>query len=276
MTPIEARQKDLTDRAMLVRLSIRWWKGHSKDRKDAGWFNKALIAKEALKEVQQADTAAREFHYNATMPWTDDGYRLLPVTMFYNYCMNIQQYRQRFETAVDRFATNFDGVVEEARLRLNGLFDPADYPVNISSRFSFSPEIAAIPSRDDFRVTLRSSETAEIQNQITDRVQQSLLTAHRDLYRRLLRAVARMAEQLGGEGSRWHHTLVDNLRDLVELLPALNIQEDRQLEHLRRQVEEKLCRFDSDTLKTNDTARQQTAENATEILKILEGMYGSK
>src|SRR3546814_5363729 len=46
---------------------------------DAGRYNKLLVDSKALAGIQSAISAARAFHYSRTLPWQDDGARLLQI-----------------------------------------------------------------------------------------------------------------------------------------------------------------------------------------------------
>jgi hypothetical protein len=64
----------------------------------------------------------------------------------------------------------------------------------------------------------------------------------------------------------FHDTLVDNVRDLVALLPGLNIMNDQRLADIATRMQG-LCRDDADTLRDNPTARASVAAEADAILR---------
>jgi hypothetical protein len=280
--------KNLDQKAMLVRLSISQWTARKYDKKatetvekeykakrgDAGRFNKVLVAQEAIKEIGKVVNAARDYHYSNTLPWADTGYRLLPVTNFDTYSAEMRKHRAFFEDAVSRFVASYPTLVEDARERLNGLFRQEDYPRYVSDKFNFKEDISPIPVGADFRVQLNGEDLQRVQEEIEHRTAAVMKTAHQDLYKRLIEAVSRMAERLTSDGV-FRDTLVSNLQELCLLLPALNIEEDEQLERIRKQVEEKLCKFDAQTLRDNSVIKEKTAEDAEAILKALEEIYGS-
>ncbi len=83
---------------MLCGLRISGWSARKLDRKvtdetnhahgaasDAGRYNKALLAKDALAAVVTAANAARTFHYARTLPWLDDGARILPAAAYADF-----------------------------------------------------------------------------------------------------------------------------------------------------------------------------------------------
>lgn len=279
--------QDLTTKAMLVKLSISQWTAKKHDKNatatvethyaahEAGRFNKVLVAQEAIKAVGKTANAARTFHYENTLPWTDEGYRILPATNFDKYSTEMRTLRADFDKAVEVFIADYPSLVSDARIRLNGLFNEADYPdtSNIHKKFSFGTEINPLPMGSDFRVSLNSQETDRIRSEIEARTQAGLEAAHNDLYRRLADVVKHMAEKLSDTDAIFRDSLVENVCDLVNLIPKLDITGDSQLEKLRKEAEEKLCRIPPDMLREDKATRLDTAKNAESILSAMAGMY---
>lgn len=104
----------LSEKAMLVKLSISQWTARKYDRKvshevnsqyganaDAGRYNKVLIAQEAIKKITKVANEARTFHYYQTLSWSDEGYRMLPAANFMDYSTKMREFRSKFETVVN-------------------------------------------------------------------------------------------------------------------------------------------------------------------------------
>lgn len=279
--------QDLTTKAMLVKLSISQWTARKHDKqadhavesafatKDAGRFNKVLIAREAVKAVEKTASAARTWHYDNTLPWTDEGYRILPAANWATYSEKVRELRADFERAVETFTSAYPDLVTEARIRLNGLFQEADYPASteVRRKFAFSADILPLPIGGDFRVNLNNDDVARLQADITARTKDALEEAHADLYRRLANVISHMADKLTDPKAIFRDSLVENVRELVELLPRLDLKGDAQLDALRRQAEEKLCRLNPDVLRNNKPLREETAKSAKAILDVMSGLY---
>ena len=131
----------ISKKAMLARLSISTWSARRLDKtatekikndfqtsNDAGRYNKSLIATNALKKVQSAAGDARTFHYQQTLPWNDDGARILPAANFFAYSEGMRKHKAAFQAAVSEFLTEYPALVEDAKIRLNSLFVQSDYP----------------------------------------------------------------------------------------------------------------------------------------------------
>lgn len=299
---------NLTEKAMLVRFHSSRWSARKHDRKisdevaenhgvrhaaDAGRYNKLLVAREALQGVTRAESAARAFHAENTLPWAHDGARILPAANYFSYTAAMRDYRADFEREVDAFCARYDEVIADARLRLNGLFVEADYPrpTDIRARFAFDVAVEPLPAAAYFRVTLGDDEEARIRREIERRLRASVDGAVTELWLRVHDCVARTAERLRlfqpatDEAPVQHpfrDSLVSNLRDMVDLLPRLNLTGDPRLDQMRLRLAELLpvadARDDAATarhLRESDAAREQVARAAEDILRDMAGYVGS-
>jgi len=133
-----------------------------------------------------------------TLPWDDNGYRVLPSAAYMDHTEKMRELSNRFDPAVEALAREFGNLVEQARVRLGGLFRPEDYPApdELRRKFSFETKVMPLPDAGDFRVTLGDEEKERINRQITATVEASLQLASRDLWQRLYEAVSHLAERL--------------------------------------------------------------------------------
>src|SRR5579883_65932 len=245
MNSVTVPEPSLSSRAMLCSLSISMWSARKHDREaseeiatlhgaksDAGRYNKMLLPKQALAEIQKIMSEARHEHYFMTLPWGDDGYRVLPAAAYLEHTAKMREISNRFTPAVDTLVQRFEELVREAKVRLNGLFREADYPstAELRAKFSFETKVIPLPDAADFRVCLGDDEKERIKRQITATVEASLHLATRDLWQRLYEAVKHMSERLSayrvteeGVEHPFRDSIVGNLVRVVEVLPKLNV-----------------------------------------------------
>lgn len=283
---------DINERAMLVTLSIRQWSAQKHDKRVSqevaqnhgsdpamGRYNKSLIAREALEKIKQAAGAARTEHYFRTAPWTDDGARILSSTGFFEYQAKLKALETTFMDAVEAFLEGYPQYVEEARRRLNGLFNEADYPppAKMRARFAFETQVRPIPAAADFRVDLGDIETARIRSEIEAAVKATIDGAMRDTWTRLKDVVSHMAERLkayqvtkDGVQNPFRDTLVSNITELLEILPSLNLTGDPNLTAIADQIRRDLTAAQPCDLREHAHVRQAVAQRAEEILSKME------
>lgn len=280
---------NLSERAMLVSLSIRLWSARKTDAKiskevadrhnakeDVGRYNKSLVAKAALERVSKACAAARTFHAENTLPWLDDGVRILPAANFVAYKAEVIKLQDDFEAAVRAFCADYPAIVDQARIDLNGLFNQADYPVDIKGRFGFGVRFMPLPSSDDFRAKIADGEVARIREQITGEMEAAAEAAMGDLWGRVHDVVSHMAERLKGyrvdlvtgkaEGV-FRDSLVQNVRDVAALLPRLNMTSDPALVNVHQRIVADLLTYSAVELRENQIGREAVADKAEAILR---------
>jgi hypothetical protein len=246
---------------------------------DAGRYHKVLLPKQALAEIHKIVNEARHEHYFMTLPWDDNGYRVLPAAMYMDYTGRMRALSNRFATAVDALAQQFSQLVDQAKLHLGSLFRHEDYPlpVELRAKFDFETTVMPLPDAGDFRVTLGDAEKERIKRQITAAVEASLQVGSRELWQRLYEAVTHMAERLAaykvteeGVEHPFRDTIVTNLVRLVDVLPKLNVTNDPELERLAEQVRTSLL-VDPTELRKSESRRAETALAAAAISARMAG-----
>jgi len=277
----------ITEKAILATLNIGQYTGKKQDKKaertvestfnahDAGTYRKATIAKEALEEVSKVVNEIRTYFYTNTLPWTDEGKRLKSMTDFLDFTAQLRRYETLFNDKADQFTTNYPDLIEEAKSRLNGLFNQKDYPTpqKIRSKFYFDTHFDPIPEAGDIRVNIQQDELDKLNADLEARKNEAIAQAMKDPYIRLHDAIKHAQTKLSDPKAIFRDSLIDNLIDLVKILPSLNVTDDPTLDQLRKDVSEKLTQNDPETLRTDMTARKETADQAETLLKRMEGLY---
>lgn len=283
----------LSERTILTCLHVRSWGGnaidqdvteevsesHKADIKGAGRYTKKLVAPKFLRDVNSKINVTRATHRLLTLPW-DDSARILSTMSYTHYTEQMRLHRLGFEAAVNAFIGNFDACVDEARVRLGTMFDKDEYPSmeDVHKRYGVEVEIKPVPEAGDFRAELSNESTKNIVKDIERRTEQRLEAAMNDVFQRITEATAKMVERLRAykpvEGGRaengFRDSLVYNLKELAELIPALNITNDKRLDDLQRRILDDLVAHSPEILRDNDRLREQTAAKAEAILRKAE------
>jgi hypothetical protein len=281
----------LSQKAVLASINISQWSARKVDKMateeihvrnhadvHAGRYNKLLIARESLQKVERVAGEARTFHYAMTQPWLDDGARLLPSALFIDYANRIRDLKAEFQQAADEFVSEYPIYVEASKVRLGGLFKLADYPdpTLVRGSFVFDSKILPCPDADDFRVELAEEHATDIRADLEARLRNALEKAIADTVGRVVETVGHMATELQAyrparepgdrtEGA-FRDSLVDNVRELAELLPAFNLTGDPLLAKITDRINAELCRFDAVELRCDQMTRQLVASRAESIL----------
>jgi len=279
----------LTDKALLVQLSISQWSARKYDRKvtkeiltqhgasmGAGRFNKSLLPMNGyLDSVHKKATAIRQKYYTNTLPWGIEGTQMLPSANYLEFMTEFRKEKGEWESLVAEFISNYSRLKEDAkRLLPNGLYNESDYPCDDSIHEKFNIDMAVFPvPSDDFRVEIGDAELNNIQQDVERRVAEASEIAMADIWKRLYDRVKHMSEKLADPKAIFRDTMVENTRELCALLPRLNFADDPNLEDLRQQVEGSLL-MHPDALRNNPVLRDEKAQEAKDIMDKMSAFMG--
>ena len=289
---------DLTRDAMLVSLRISAWSGKLYDREasdhvaaqhdassSAGRYNKRLLPKAALAGLNATMSETRTEHYTQSLPWDDRGSRLLTVANYERYTGIMDGLRERLVRQRARFIEDFDDYVEQARLDLGKLFRIEDYPSKdqLRDRFSIRYRITPVPDADHFIARLASDDTERVKRDIERHIEEQLHDAVGDLYRRLAEAVERVSERLqeddDGKPLVFRDTMISNIRDLVDVVPRLNIFGDQRLARLCEGVKDRIAGVEPDSLRPSRTfdpvVRARVKHDTDALMEQFAGYFSS-
>ncbi len=271
----------IQNKAMLSTLNCSQWSARRLDKKaskeieqshgakDAGRFNKLLISAEALKPISNLVGKIRTYHEEVTLPWMDDGKRLLPAKLYLEYTSTMRGMKAEFDRLVGEFVQNYPTLIKEARLKLGTLYDPNEYPSPdvIRGKFDMVVRFEPIPDASDFRVDISDEDVKAIRADITKNISAQQQEALQHCWDRLRDVVSKIEERLSDPDAIFRDSLIENARSLVKILPALNLLEDPDLEAARAAVEHRLCMASPQRLRDDKAVRAQTAQAASEILQ---------
>ena len=272
--------------AMLVEMSISTWTARKLDKKvstqvdlDNGAKTKVVNANKnlmagtgVLDTIVKYAANARAWHLSQTLPWTDNGSRLLPMSNFVNYKKQLGELEANYEALVDKFIIAYPNLVSAAAFQLGTLFDRNEYPdeSSLKKKFKFTYSFFPVPTAGDFRIDINEEAKAEIMANCNSAYQDRLNNAMREAWSRLHDCLSRMSERLtdNADGSRkiFRDSLVENGVELVTMLKHLNITQDPKLEQARRELQVAIGAHDLDSLRDNSNAREAVKMRVDSIL----------
>jgi hypothetical protein len=274
----------LAQKAVLASLTISQWSARRFDRKitdetnrrhnadaDAGRYNKLLIEKKHLEEINAASSHARSIFAEMTLPWLADGTRMLPSKLYMDFTSKMRRCRIDFDAAADKFERHFPEMVRERKAKLNGMFDESDYPeaCKVRSLFAFDTKFMDVPT-GDFRVALSQDTIDDMRADVEAKLKEVLDTAMIDVRSRIVDVVGKMAERLRAydkeDGSYFKDSLVGNVRDLCNILPAMNLNNDPALSAIINRMRTELATEEPKRLREEANIRHTVARSAERIL----------
>jgi hypothetical protein len=285
ITPNEKQKKAkimrIEEKAVLVKFSVSMPGKARKDKvltasvkakenlgADAGKWLKQLWPDIALEPLEKVANEARTYHYDHTLPWGDDGFRILPTLAHTEYTNTMRKFRHEFEEQTENhFLARYEEWVEWARQQHNGTFNADNYKVDkLRKAFGMSAEFTPIPCASDFRVALSDEELAAMTASLDSRVADAVKDAHAELWQRLVAPLQAMADKLRDPKAIFRDSLVGNLAEITKLIPMLNIQNDENLSTFAAEVETTLATLKPQELREDTKARDEAQRKAAEML----------
>jgi hypothetical protein len=273
--------------AMMVDLHISVYSGRKQDKttqgevttaKGSGSKKAASVYKNLFAECKELDALtkfqarARAEHYRLTLPWNDQGARLLPTASLLEYQQTMGRYRNEFDRLVDAFLDKYDTLVAAAAFQLGTLFDRKEYlsRAQVALRFRMESSFTPLPTSGDFRLDVESTVQRELIEQYERRMEAKLAQANQDSWSRLHEALLRLSDRLvieeDGKKRKFHDTMVTGALELCDLLTVMNVTKDPELEKARRKVEEVLSGVTPKELRDEHSTRVQTKQRVDAIL----------
>ena len=241
--------------------------------RNAGMWVKYLVNPDNLLSVTSYAQKARLEHYKLSLPWEDEGWRILPVKMYTKYQDKMIKCKDRFNMEVEKFVTEWPECVEEAKIALKDMFNIQDYPSTdqIRSKFDFRILFLPLPSKEDFRISLSQEEMEERKKDVDNLIKVAEETAMKDLWSRLSSPIKNMVDKLSDSDSIFRNSLIENLREVLDLVPNLNISDNTELDLIIKECKDKLTIYSPEVLRENSRIRKTVALQAEELLNRMKG-----
>ena len=273
--------------AMLVDLNIKVYSGRKQDRKTqaevttakgsgskrAASVYKSLFADcKELDDITKYQARIRAEHYRLTKPWADNGQRLLPTKLLLEYQGAMGKCKTEFEFLVDKFVVKYDTLVAAAAFQLGTLFDRDEYlpGSQIARKFAIETSFSPLPIAGDFRVDIESEVQQQLITQYEAKSKALLAQSTQDSWTRLHKVLTNLSDRLvieeDGTKRKFHDTLVSNAEELCELLDALNVTADPDLERARSKLLDAMTGVTPKELRTEDSTRIETKRKVDAIL----------
>ena len=272
-------QTTLAEKAVMVRLKLRQFRPYAADSiatraaeegtgvRGAGRYNKRLLKGcKAFDETTRAFHELYTFHMKHTVPWLDEGARILPVEMYDKYVREFRQRKEVAEAAVERLAQDWPAIVKADVARLKGLGRWEDYPTDVREKYGIEVRFQPVPHVGDWRVEISEQDKATLQASL----QEADATIRKHLLETVMspiRAIVnRLYEYRGEKGQRWHASLVEAVHDMLDRVPALNVNNDPEINALVDDIRRAMAGINNTALKNSQLARDKARESLGSIL----------
>lgn len=273
------KQMELAKCAILRHVVLRSWTGRGQDKELTQQLardrnvtaadvkvDKNRVAKKYLDPITQQDGKIRAIHRRLTLPWSDEGMRVLPTRMLEQWDEKVIPELNVRDNRVAEFISNWDEIVDEARHRLKSMFREEDYPSvsKLRRRFSYSISSQPFPTENDFRVDLNQANLDRIKRGLEENIRNSLRDSTQELWNRLYAVVNHVATRWSEDG-KVYDSAIGNINEVVELLPALNLANDPALNELTDEVRKRLSSVNVECVRGNKSTKKAIAQDAKRL-----------
>jgi hypothetical protein len=283
----------LSKTCMLVSVKVSVWSARRQDKKmseaaadsigaqhDRARAIKYLIDPKALTAVTSAGATLRGTLYYFTMPWLDDGARVMKSAAYWEFRSTISPRIEEFNAEVEKLAKAYPALAAEGRAALGTGVGVDEYPRDIRDRFDAKVQFLPFPDAEDFRVDGLNGAAADIKksiaqvaNTITEQARVSIAERVKIVADRYVKRLASFQRKLDGSkapGDRRNldEDLIEGARELIGLLPMLNVADDPFVDDLVKRLDV-LAATDVEALIESGAARERTAAQAQAIIDTM-------
>ena len=216
--------------AMIGSLNISVWEARKLDRstqaevlanKGAKSRRAATVSKHlfsecpALEAIKTLRGEARVWFNNATLPWDDNGGRLITTAQYMRVMDQANKYEQRFNDLIQVFLNTYSTEISKQAFEMGALFDRTEYPPasEVRSKFRFGLSVSPVPLAGDFRVDIGNEAAAQLKAQYEKAMEQRVAGAVSDTWQRVKTQVEWVHERMTA--------ILEHDPDAVEEVPTM-------------------------------------------------------
>lgn len=298
--------------AMIGNLNISSWEARIQDKatkeevlatKGARSKRAASVSKHLFSECPALDAIktlrgeAYLWFRKETMPWDDNGGRLITTKRYLNTMDQAAKYEQRFNALVNAFLGVYQTEISKQAFENGALFDRSEYPSEdeVRAKFRFALNVSPVPTSGDFRVDIGHEAAQQLAEQYERLAAERMSAALAEPWQRIKDQVLWVKERMEAvlaydpdaveeqpvtdpDGKvidikitkkrrpKLYDSMLENGLELCKTLSDFNITNDPRLEEARRELEAALTRVDMDSLKESPELQKATKTAMQDIL----------
>ncbi len=264
-------------KACLIQLSTSVWQGTraldaevmQQINNNGAWLKgrKFLINPELLGPVKTVVHRARkEAVVTHTLPFPITGLYLVPKESIETITSKLQFFRARFWNKVNEFESIYGEARQEARQILGNLFDPEEYPDDISAKFRFDWKFVTLtmPGRD----TILSPELYQKEKEkFVAMVEEAREMGIRALHQELSDNVEYLMDRLSanGKGKILKNAMFNRMNAFLEDIETKNVFNDQRLRELAEEARSTISNTDAVNLKYDVNLRRHIHDQMSQL-----------
>ena len=263
-----ARKKDVKASEDICRMNAA-------ERGMADVRKKLLGNCEELTAIQKFAANTRNIHYGMTMPWSDNGSRLLPTAQYFRYNEVMTDLQNEFHRLVDEFLDIYEDRILDVQTSLSGMFAADEYLSlsQVASKFGFRISYIPLPDSGDFRIDIGNEAMVAVQTQYEQHYTSAVNAAMKDIWQKLHDNLTTLARQFDvndeGKGNKLYDSVFDRALELTDMLGTCNVTGDSQMEAMRRRLEQTFHGLTLGQVKNSPSLREDKQKELTAAIAAL-------
>ena len=241
---MEEDYQNVFQKACLIQLSTSVWMGSkmldqtlmTKISQNAEWLRgrKFLINPELLGPLHTSTHQARNLVQQYSLPFPITSLYLIPKESLAFVDERLTYQKDLFQQKAEAFIGTYELAISEARRNLGNLFNEADYPVDISSKFKFEWRFLTldIPGRG----SVLSPEVYEREKvkflDMMEEARTMSAVALREEFAEIVNTLVERLNSNGGQPKTIKSSMFNKLHEFIDELGTKNIFDDEKLMEL--------------------------------------------
>ena len=276
----------IQNKALLIKMTAKVFSPSKKDKNEtmavANKHNidnnrinvsKKLLRSDTLKKITSVKNKLNNYLFDkekgCCLPWSSLG-SILPTALYIDTVKKIDDIKNEFSELVKEFIENeYEKLVkaDSGYDGLNSLYNPADYPSKseLYKKFKLQVDFFEIPTGNDFRIDLNQDEIDILKNQIEEKNKEANKKITEECFRRLYTQIKKLSDKFKTD-EKYHSSILDNIKNLCGILPALNINNDAVLQNQIDIVKKELFNHSIDAIKKDVEKKKEVQEKAENIV----------
>jgi hypothetical protein len=229
----------------------------------------------AFQEVTTVKGKLLRYWRGISLPYPEPGLRLIRRSDLEDFQSRLREFQEELAQAVLALDEAYDTLRANARQRLGGLFNAADYPVRLTGLFTFENDFPSVEPPSYLRQLDPELYAQECQR-MRARFEEAVQLAEQAFTSEFQGLITHLCERLSGEteGSPkvFRNSAVTHLTEFFERFRTLSIGSDAELERLVNEAQGIVRGVTPQSLRTEPPLRDQVARQLAGVQSRLEGL----
>jgi hypothetical protein len=170
----------------------------------------------------------------------------------------------------DEFVMEYPELIKQAQDNLAGLANAGDYPSaeEVKAKFKLTFDFLPIPASNGF-AGLSDNVLHALGKQLKAKQQTAIAVAQGEMWSQVKKTVGHMVDRLAEADGRFRSTTVEDVRDLLTLLPGFDVVGDERVATVVSDIKSMLDGVDSVSIRKSDQVREQVRDQAQAVIDKL-------